>query len=97
MHHWAVIVLAGWVMWIETIASLEPGVPRSEPWTIHRRYDRHEDCVEDLRIQQQRITQEAVEVTPRDDGFVARRQQEPFVHLTVLCLPDTIDPSRPTP
>jgi hypothetical protein len=36
-------------------------------------------------------------VTPRDDGFVARRQQEPFVHLTVLCLPDTIDPSRPTP
>jgi hypothetical protein len=27
MHHWAVIVLAGWVMWIETIASLEPGEP----------------------------------------------------------------------
>jgi hypothetical protein len=97
MHRWALIVLAGWMMWMETISPLAPGVPRGDPWTIQGRYDSSEDCVEDLRRQQQRITQEAVEVTPRDSGFVARRVIEPFVHLTVLCLPDTVDPRRPIP
>jgi hypothetical protein len=83
-HDWAVIFLAGWVLWIETIAPLDLAIPHADPWTISRHYDRREDCLEGLRIQQQRITQEAAEVTPRDSGFVARPDTARSRSLSVL-------------